>query len=245
MADKVDRIKILKSKHADAHPDDGAITGEGLRDLYRDRFDSGEKGRKSKLWSVLVGYLQRYVPEDATVLDMGAGYCEFINHVRAARKIAVDLNPDTAANAAPGVEVFQAACDALTFQDDASVDVVFISNFLEHLADKKEVLRVLKEANRVTREGGRIIIIQPNIRLAFNEYWDYFDHHVALSDRSLTEAVKLAGYRPVKVIPAFLPFSTKGAVRQLVFLFRVYMSLPFLWRFFGKQTLVVAEKRPV
>lgn len=217
---------------------------EDLKELYRDRFDPGEKERKARLWAILCRYLQRYVPEGAAVLDMGAGYCEFINHIRAGRKLAVDLNPDTAACAAPGVEVFNSPCDSLDFLADGSVDAVFISNFLEHLASKDQVLKVLKEANRVTRPGGRIIIIQPNIRYAFNEYWDFFDHHVALSDRSLVEAVKLAGYRPTKVIARFLPFSTKGAVRQMVFLFRVYMLLPFLWRLFGKQTLVVAEKRP-
>lgn len=216
---------------------------EDLKDLYRDRFDAGEKERKSRLWAVLCRYLQRYVPGDASVLDMGAGYCEFINHIRAGRKLAVDLNPDTAACAAPGVEVFNAPCDSLPFLADGSVDAVFMSNFLEHMSGKDQVLKVLREANRVTRPGGRIIIIQPNIRYAYDEYWDFFDHHVALSDRSLVEAVKLAGYRPVKVIARFLPFSTKGAARQVAFLLRVYMALPFLWRFFGKQTLVVAEKR--
>ncbi len=43
-----------------------------------------------------------------TILEVGAGRCEFINNIVAARKIAVDLSTDTPRFAAPGVEVMTA-----------------------------------------------------------------------------------------------------------------------------------------
>ena len=77
--------------------------------LYAARFPDRERERKSRLWAVLCNaFFSRYVPADGTVVDLGAGYCDFINHVRASRRIAVDLNPDTARFAAPGVEVLAA-----------------------------------------------------------------------------------------------------------------------------------------
>ena len=46
------------------------------------------------LWRTLVdACFQRYVGPTDTVLDLGAGYCEFINPVRCGAKHAVDLNP--------------------------------------------------------------------------------------------------------------------------------------------------------
>jgi hypothetical protein len=42
---------------------------------------------------------------DSTVLEIGAGYCEFINSIRAKRKVAFDLNRDIKKFAKDSVEV--------------------------------------------------------------------------------------------------------------------------------------------
>ena len=43
-----------------------------------------ERAAKARLWRTLCeAFFRRYVPADGTVLDVGAGYCDFINHVRA------------------------------------------------------------------------------------------------------------------------------------------------------------------
>ncbi len=74
---------------------------EDLEAIYRNRFDDRDLANKRILWAVLVNdFFQRYVPTHGTVLDLGAGNCEFVNEVRAADAIAVDLNPDTVAWAA-------------------------------------------------------------------------------------------------------------------------------------------------
>jgi SAM-dependent methyltransferase len=79
------------------------------------------------------------------VLDLACGYGEFINNIRAARKIAVDLNPDSP-DAVAGDVIFHAvAANALGPITDASVDVVFTSNFFEHLPDKAALQEVLGE----------------------------------------------------------------------------------------------------
>jgi len=214
-----------------------------LQRLYQNRFPELELTRKNAVWKVLCDeFFSRYVPADATVVDVGAGYCEFINNISAARKLAIDLNRDTERYASPGVEVIHNDASAMNELADDSVDVVFMSNFLEHLFDKTAVLATLQESRRVIRPGGRLMLLQPNIRFLPGEYWDFFDHRTPLSDRSLSEALRLLGMKILVCHPRFLPYTTKSWFPKASILVRWYLRLPFLWRLFGKQTLIVAEK---
>ena len=86
------------------------------------------------------------------------------------------------------------------------------------------------------------MVIQPNVRYAYREYWDFYDHHTALSHLSCSEAFTLAGFEVEEVIARFLPFTTKTSAPSHPALLRVYLGLPPLWRFFGKQFLLVGRK---
>lgn len=219
-------------------------TESDLTRLYNQRFDSGELVDKHVLWSTLCDeFLSRYVEPDATVLDLGAGRCEFINNIRAKRKLAVDPNPATADVADPAVEVHHVYSNDLVPILDEEVDVVFASNFLEHVANKDVLLETLHECHRVTRPGGRMIVLMPNIRYVPGRFWDYLDHHVPLTHISLVEALELTGFSPEVVIPRFLPYTVKDSRlpvrRELI---QLYLRVPLLWRLLGKQMFVVARR---
>ena len=87
------------------------------------------------------------------------------------------------------------------------------------------------------------MILQPNIRLVGPRYWDFIDHRVALTERSLLEAAEIAGLGTVKLVPRFLPYSTKGRLPSDSRLVRLYLSVPLMWRLMGRQTLYVGERR--
>lgn len=214
-----------------------------LEKLYSARFPEGELAQKHAIWKVLCErFFQRYVKDTDTVVDIGAGYCEFINNIRASRKIAIDLNPDVQRFAAPGVEVINESCTEIRTLAPESIDVVFMSNFLEHLPDKQMVLDTFHEVHRILRRGGTAIVLQPNIRFLPGEYWDFFDHHTPLTDRSLVEGLQLAGLTPTRVIPRFLPYTTKSRLPRSAALVRLYLRVPLAWRVLGKQALVIAKK---
>jgi len=218
-------------------------TQEELESLYRHRFPEEELARKHAIWQVLCRqFFSRYVKATDTVVDIGAGYCEFINNIEAKRKIAVDLNPEVSRFAKPDVQVVNESCTAIAKLPAATADVVFMSNFLEHLPSKQMVLDTFREAHRILKQTGRIIILQPNIRFLYSEYWDFFDHHTALSDRSLVEGLQLAGFTPDVVIPRFLPYTTKSRLPQASWMVGLYLRFPPAWKLLGKQTLVVAHK---
>lgn len=211
-----------------------------LPGLYERRF-AGEAAFRNSMWRILCrSFFQKYVDPRATVVEVGAGHCEFINHITAARRIAVDLSTDTVRYAAPGVEVVTSASTDLSAIAGGTADVAFASNFFEHLT-RPDILATLRELKRVLAPNGRLLILQPNIRYCQRDYWMFFDHITPLDDRSLVEALEMSGFAPVEVIPRFLPFSTKSALPKSLLLVRLYLALPIVWRFLGAQAFVVAH----
>jgi len=214
-----------------------------LDKIYRRRFNEYEYEQKDKIWKVLCPYFfQQFVPDDSVVLDLGAGYCEFINNIHCKKKYAVDLNDDTPTFANPDVTVVSSYSTELDFLADDSIDLAFMSNFLEHLKTKKEVLDTFTELRRVLKVGGKIMVLQPNIRYLYMEYWDFFDHHVPLTEKSIAEGLEISGFKVEKSIARFLPFTTKSKIPKHPLLVRAYLMFPPIWRIMGKQAFVLARK---
>lgn len=215
--------------------------------IYTSRFSTVQDRTRRLTWQILVPEIfQPLISENSTVVDVGAGDGNFIRHIRAKRRIAVDLSEHVHELAKEGIEVLSIPATELTQYLPERVDVVVMSNFLEHLPTKRDLFDVLEEARKVLRADGKIIILQPNIKLIGHAYWDYVDHHIALTEKSLIEALEVSGFRIEKMIPAFLPYTAKSFFGHIVggrfsFLVRWYLRLPFLWKLFGKQTLVVAR----
>jgi SAM-dependent methyltransferase len=220
------------------------FSGDELAKIYGERFSAAELESKRQLWQALYeGFFARFIRPSDTVLDLAAGSCEFINACTAATKIAVDLNPDTKDWADKRTRVVLAPSTDMAEIADESVDVVFTSNFFEHLPDKRALLDTLIECRRVLRPQGRILVLMPNLRYVGGRYWDYFDHHLPLTHLSLVEGLNLAGFAADRVIPRFVPYTVKDSpvpVRQ--FMVRTYLRLPFVWRFLGGQMFVAAHK---
>jgi hypothetical protein len=97
--------------------------------------------------------------------------------------------------------------------------------------------------------------MQSNVRLVRWAFWDYFDHTLPLTERGMTEALEVAGFRVVECRARFLPYTTtRGFLADLTlrsplpqwavdFLVRLYLRLTPAHYLLGKQMLVVAEPR--
>jgi SAM-dependent methyltransferase len=202
-----------------------------------------DRRRRRQIWKVLCeDFFQRYVRETDTVLELACGFGEFISNIRAARKIAFDLNPDAASALPPDVEFHLEDARSLRSLADAEVDVCFVSNFFEHLTSKDQMDAVLTEILRVLRPGGRLIALQPNIKYAPGDYWDFYDHHLPLSHLSCAEAFRKTGFEVEELVGRFLPFSTLSSLPQHPFFVRWYLRLRPAWRLLGRQFLIVGRK---
>jgi len=213
-----------------------------LTQMYQRRFHPDTLVFKNKLFDLLCRYcFQRFIPEDSIVLDVGAGYCEFINNIKAKKKYALDLNPDTKTYANNDVEVILANATDLSNLPDASIDIVFVSNFLEHIP-RNDISRLIKEVYRVLKKHGRILIVAPNYRYCYRDYWMFFDHRTALDDRSITELLEIHQFRVIYNQPKFLPYTTKSRFQKSLFLVKIYLQVPLFQKIFGQQVFLVAEK---
>ena len=195
------------------------------------------------VWRVLMSdFFQRYVDGCRAVLDLGSGYGEFINQVQAPACYAIDLNPAAGTRLKPTIEWLQQDSSQPWPLPDDTLDLVFTSNFLEHLPDEPSLLATLREAYRCLRPGGRLIALGPNITHTGDRYWDIPDHYLALSDESLGATLQAVGFTLERVIPGFLPFTMSDGRRYPLVMVRLYLRLPLAWRFLGYQFLVVATK---
>ncbi len=215
---------------------------QDLPGQYTARFAEREDYRTA-VWKILIDeFFSSMIPRDAAVLDLGCGWGEFINNVDAVDRYGMDLNPDCAGRLDPEVRFLRQDCADPWELPEESLDRVFTSNFLEHLPDKQRVNDTLEQAWRCLRPGGRIICLGPNVRFLGGRYWDFFDHCVPLTERSLDEALELRGFDVEQAVDRFLPYTMSEGPKPPPVLVRAYLNLPPLWRLFGRQFLVVARK---
>jgi SAM-dependent methyltransferase len=219
-----------------------SVSNTELEVTYHRRFDSDLDYRHA-VWKILVTrFFSRYVRPSDQVLDLGCGYGQFINQIECARRYAMDLNPASRRALLGEIAFFQQDCSDKWPLEPMSLDVVFTSNFFEHLPSKAHLKKALAEAYRCLRPRGLLIAMGPNAKYIPGPYWDFFDHHIPLTELSLQEALELAGFRPVEVIARFLPYTMVNAPRYSVGSIALYLKMRWLWRLFGKQFLVIVEK---
>ncbi len=217
----------------DARPDQTGVYEPGY---FETRL--AQDPNREKVWRHLCDHLSRYVRPDADVLELGAGWCDFSNFVKARRVVAMDLDATVVRAAAPHVEAEVGDCTDLSRFDGDSFDVVFASNLLEHL-DREQSGRLLAGAARVLRPGGRLILMQPNFRLNPGRYFDDFTHVSVFTDQSLSDYLTSLGWSIEVRQARFMPLTLKSRGSGLSFLVPWYLRSPI--KPLAGQMLIVAN----
>jgi cyclopropane fatty-acyl-phospholipid synthase-like methyltransferase len=197
--------------------------------------------RRDVLWRALwEHFFRRWIRPEDCVLELGAGYGHFINHVQARRRIAVDMWPGFTKFLQPGIEGHVAAVDQLEFLQPASVDFAFASNLFEHIS--QETLATVLERLRVCfTKQGTLTIIQPNYYYCYREYFDDYTHRTVYSHTSLCDFLEAHGFEVFDARPRFLPLTIKSRLPVSATLIRLYLLSP--WKLMGKQMLIRARPR--
>src|SRR3989344_606870 len=99
--------------------------------LSRDR-------RRETVWKEVSRFFSPLYPRPLeVVVEVGAGYCFWINALEAKSRIAVDIAPIVKEYAAEGVRAVVGSATDLSFIGEGSVDAVLASNLFEHLEQKE------------------------------------------------------------------------------------------------------------
>jgi SAM-dependent methyltransferase len=209
---------------------------------YGTRFAFDKK--RQYVWKVLARWIQkRFIPPGSDVLDLGCGYCGFINNVKAGKKYGLDASPVSRRYADRDV-VLKIGDAARSMADCKAgcVDTVFASNFFEHL-DEASFDRVLAGVKRALKPGGRLILVQPNFRYAYRNYFDDYTHKLIFTHTGLCDRLAAEGFVIEACRPRFLPFTVKSAMGAFYWLIGPYLALPF--KLNAGQMLIVAKKSKV
>ena len=209
-------------------------------DYFAIRLSKNATDRK-RTWRALSKYLSRFIPIESTVLELAAGECLFINNIAAKNKFAIDI--DEKINSFNNPDVITMVGNVLDTHNlerlNNGIDVVFASNFLEHLS-LTECQSLLKIILKVLNKNGILILMQPNYRFAYKNYWDDFTHKTAFSHTSLTELLIFEGFEIRKCYRKFMPLTLNSRLSFLSFLVPIYLYLPI--KPMAKQMLIIAKK---
>lgn len=201
------------------------------------RFDP----QRDLVWQELARVFQADIPEGSRLLELGAGYCYFVNHIRALERHALDREARVREFAGPGVKTHVGSSTDLSMFADRALNVVFASNLFEHLS-RHEFEATIREVQRVLVPGGRLMILQPNFRFGVRDYFDDYTHVTVFTDWSLARWLEALGMRVRKMVPRFIPGDARSGRPKWPWLVRLYLRLPLRLRPLAQQMYCIAEK---
>ena len=155
--------------------------------------------------------IRRYVNLDgARVLDIGCGIGTYVKKLRdlSERAYGIDIDPARVRQGGTG-SLAVAVSERLPFAS-GSLDMVLLNEVIEHVRDDRETLR---EACRVLKPGGHVVIYAPN------RLYPFETHGVYLGKRYVFGNIPLVNYLPDALRKRLVPHArayTGAGMRRLI-----------------------------
>ena len=214
-----------------------------LAKVYKFRFQWLAQETKGATWAIITKWMERKLGNPKRVLDPAAGLGEFIVASSASERWACDLLDQR--NSWPnGITIRFGDIDEVDLPNEY-FDLIFVSNFLEHLPTPDHVYRFLSKLRSALEPNGKLAIMGPNYRFSSTEYYDFADHLLPLSDRTIEEHLAAIDMKCERIIPRFLPLAFRSQRFSHPILVKLYLAVPFFWRIFGKQFFIIATKTKI
>ena len=202
------------------------------------------------LWDEIICILKnKFNINPNSTLEIGSGRCEFINSIDSRIRYAVDLEPEVHSWAEGGVNVLNLDLNEHNISLNLKFDLIFSSNTLEHM-NLDAIIRVIRSFESLLNENGKLVLIGPNFKFSYKNYFDDPTHLTPLTDNGLKLICARFGLSPVEINPRFLPYTMNpdlGSPRFLEkwpklsrILLKLYLKSPY--KPFAKQFLLVFEK---
>jgi SAM-dependent methyltransferase len=148
------------------------MTTDGYKYEGTDYLEIGEDALRNYNASI-AAMVVRYGAGAAGVMDFGAGIGTLADLVRARGIVPLCVEPDPGQRAALERRGFRTAA-SLAAVADGSLDFIYSSNVLEHIADDVQALRELRAK---LRPGGRLFLYVPAFQSLFSSLDVTVGHH--------------------------------------------------------------------
>ena len=198
-----------------------------------------EDFRRKYIWKVIANYVDQLLPSSERTLELGAGYCDWINSTKAKEKYATDMSNVIEKHADSDVSVLVKNSTEIDF-GGMQFDRIQASNFLEHL-DDHELEKTISRINSLLASNGYLVLIQPNYRYTYKKYFDDYTHKKVFTHISLVDLFIGNNYSPVIVKKKFLPFTLKSKLKFGYKLINLYLHSPY--KPFAGQMLIILQKK--
>lgn len=155
-----------------------------------------------------LNFIRRYVRLDgARVLDIGCGIGAYVRKLRelSDRVYGIDIDAARVREGRDAGCLAVAVSEHLPFADGV-LDVVLLNEVIEHVRDDRETLR---EACRVVRPGGHVIVYAPN------RLYPFETHGVYLGKRYVFGNIPLVNYLPGTLRRRLVPHARVYTARDL------------------------------
>ena len=139
-------------------------------------------------WHADYELIERYCSGRGTIVDVGCGYGMFANYLgmksSARSVVGIEINKRKLALAPRGVSNVRFSEDHLERFSNQSADCIVFYGMLHHLGSFQQQEEILREAIRVLKPGGRIMVIDIDNRPLW-KYWICWlvDHTLYFGDR--------------------------------------------------------------
>ena len=125
------------------------------------------------------------------VVDLGCGDRSFVKFIetKGIRSRGIDID------------------DGINFEfdqlplDDNSVDHIISNSVIEHI-NNPEVF--LKEVKRILKNDGNFILVTPNFKYGYDDFYDDPTHVKPYTDTSIQKLLEMFKFKKVKVLPWFV-----------------------------------------
>lgn len=105
------------------------------------------------------------------------------------------------------VKIVDVDLEDLPFEDNF-FDFIMIKSAVEHMGN---IYRVMKNAYRVLKPGGKIIILTCDWKIVYKTFYDDVDHKTPFTKFSLNDLLKCYDFKNVRVEDFYhLPYTWKG-----------------------------------
>lgn len=204
----------------------------------------------------------RILPEDKTssIFDFGCGRGEFLDYlkIRGYRSISGgDINSGLVDMAfkRTGLDLQKIGnMEEFIEKNKEKYDIVNLKDVAEHI-EKTELQDFLIKLAKILKPGGMILVSGPQIcgfTSVFTLY-DDFTHRTLFTSNSLSFVLKSAGYKDIKLVKPYVPFSlspTKIALRMARYFWFLFIKTAYLIErtgermpeVFGDRIMMTAKK---